>query len=295
MFNGVEVIVVSSALRLGYAPPLDWEAMMRYLAARAIHGVEHAAGGKYRRTITIDGDAAVLEIAPGGDTWLDLRVHGPQSSGEAHVVKQARDIFSLDADLDTANRHLATDPLLAPLIATRPGLRVPGTWDGYELGVRAIIGQQVSVAGASTIAARLVERHGAPVPDVEGYGLSHTFPPPAMLARADMNGIGLTSARTAAIQNFAAAVRDGSVHLDRAAPCDELVDSLVAIAGVGHWTAHYIALRMGVADAFPSTDLGLRRALERLSSTVTTPAVLARRAESWRPWRAQAAMHLWLS
>ena len=268
---------------------------MRYLAARAIHGVEHASGAAYRRTITIDGGPAVLEIAPGGDDWLALRVDPPFRKGVTHAERQARHIFNLDADLDSANRHLATDPLVAPLIAARPGLRVPGTWDAYELGVRAIIGQQVSVAGAGTIMAGVVQRHGMPVPGIERYGLSHTFPSPATLARADLNGIGLTSARTAAIQNFAAGVRDGSVHLDRATPCEELVDSLVAIPGVGHWTAHYIALRMGVADAFPSTDLGLRRALERLSSNVTTPAVLAQRAERWRPWRAQAAIHLWLS
>ena len=286
---------MSSVLRLGYAPPLDWEEMMRYLAARVIQGVEYVSGGAYRRTITIDGDPAVLEIAPGGDDWLALRIDPPHSDGMAQVVKHARHIFNLDADLDAANRQLAVDPLLEPLIAARPGLRVPGTWDAYELGVRAIIGQQVSVAGASTIAARLVQRHGTPVPDTERYGLSHTFPSPATLARAELSGIGLTSARTAAIQNFAAAVRDGAVDLDRATPSEELADSLVAIAGVGHWTANYIALRMGVADAFPSTDLGLRRALERLSSNVTTPAVLAQRAERWRPWRAQAAIHLWLS
>ncbi len=197
-------------LRLGYAPPLDWEAMTRYLATRAIQGVEHASGAAYRRTITIDGAPAVLEIAPGGDDWLALRVDPPYSKGMTHAVQQARHIFNLDADLDAANRHLAVDPLLAPLIAARPGLRVPGTWDAYELGVRAIIGQQVSVAGAGTIAARLVQRHGTPVSGIERYCLSHTFPSPATLARADLNGIGLTSARTAAIQNFATAVRDGA-------------------------------------------------------------------------------------
>ena len=269
--------------------------MVGYLAARAIQGVEHVSTAAYRRTITVDGDPGVLEIAPGGDGWLTVRAHSGHSEGVAHIAQQARHIFNLDADLHAANRHLAVDPVLGPLVAARPGLRVPGTWDAYELGVRAIIGQQVSVAGAGTIAARLVLRHGTPVPGIERFGLSHTFPAPATLARADLSGIGLTSARTRAIQNFASAVRDGTVGLDRGMSCEGIVASLVAIAGLGHWTAHYIALRMGKADAFPSTDLGLRRALARLTSDATTPAALAQRAERWRPWRAQAAIHLWLS
>jgi AraC family transcriptional regulator of adaptative response / DNA-3-methyladenine glycosylase II len=286
---------VSSEVRLDYAPPLDWEAMVRYLAARAMQGVEDVSSAAYRRTIILDGAPAVLEIAPGGDGWLKLRVHAGPSEGVAHVAQQARDIFNLDADLTAANRHLAVDPVLGPLVAARPGLRVPGTWDAYELGVRAIIGQQVSVAGAGTITARLVERSGTPVSGMEKFGLSHTFPSPATLARADLSGIGLTSARTRAIQNFATAVRDGAVRLDRGISCEALVDSLVAIPGIGLWTAHYIALRIGKADAFPSTDLGLRRALARLTSDATSPAALAQRAECWRPWRAQAAIHLWLS
>jgi AraC family transcriptional regulator of adaptative response / DNA-3-methyladenine glycosylase II len=286
---------VSSEFRLVYVPPLDWDAMLGYLAARAIQGVEHVSGAAYRRTITVEGDPAVLEISPGGDGWLTLRVHAGHSDSVAHVAQQARNIFNLDADLGAANRHLAVDPVLGPLIAARPGLRVPGTWDAFELGVRAIIGQQVSVAGAGTIAARLVQRHGTPVPGIEKFGLSHTFPPPAKLARADLSGIGLTSPRTRAIQNFAAALRDRAVRLDRGVPREALVDSLVAIPGIGHWTAHYIALRMGKGDAFPSTDLGLRRALARLTSDGATPAALAEREECWRPWRAQAAIHLWLS
>ena len=267
---------------------------MRYLGARAIRGVEQVSGTEYRRTITIDGDPAVLEIGPGGDDWLALRVHPPHTKGLNEIARQARHIFNLNADVDAANPHLAGDPLLGSLVAARPGLRVPGTWDAYELGVRAIIGQQVSVAGAGTITARLVERHGTPVPGIAQFGLSHIFPPPATLAAADLSGIGLTSARTAAIRNFATAVRDGSVLPDRGTPHGELVDSLVAIPGIGQWTAQYIALRMGEADAFPSTDLGLVRALARLTSNAVTPAALAQRAECWRPWRAQAAIHLWL-
>jgi AraC family transcriptional regulator of adaptative response / DNA-3-methyladenine glycosylase II len=286
---------VSSEVRLAYAPPLDWDAMVGYLAARAIQGVEDVSPAAYRRTIILDGDPGVLEIAPGADGWLRLSTHLRYSDGVVHVAQQTRQIFNLDIDLDAANRHLAVDPVLGTLVAARPGLRVPGTWDAYELGVRAIIGQQVSVAGACTIAARLVQRHGVLVPGIEEFGLSHTFPSPPALARADLSGIGLTSARTRAIQNFAVAVRDGTVDLQRGTSRDELVDSLVAIPGIGHWTAHYIALRMGEADAFPSTDLGLRRALAHLTSDATTPAALAQRAERWRPWRAHAAIHLWLS
>ena len=273
-------------LRLPHGP-LDWPAMLGYLAARAIPGVEHVDGSTYRRTIVIDGDPGVLELRPGGPDHLVLTAHLPHWGELIHVVERARRIVGLDADLEEAARHLEGDPVLAPL---RPGLRVPGTWDAFETGVRAILGQQVSVAGASTLAGRLVERHGHPVPGLRQLGLTHTFPTAQQLAEADLDGLGLTHGRGAAIRAFAAAVAADEVRLDRSASLDRLVDSITALDGLGPWTAHYVALRLGEPDAFPATDLGLRRAAARRSRTP-----LAELAERWRPWRALAATHLWLS
>jgi AraC family transcriptional regulator of adaptative response / DNA-3-methyladenine glycosylase II len=178
--------------------------------------------------------------------------------------------------------------VLGPLLRKRPGLRVPGTWDPYETGVRAILGQQVSVAGANTLAGRLVEQAGTPVPGLERFGLTHVFPSPATLAEADLSDVGLTTARAAAVGSFARAVAEDTIRLDRSVGLDGLASSIQAIEGLGSWTAQYIALRLGERDAWPATDLGLRRALGGSAS----PADLA---ERWRPWRALAATHLWLA
>jgi AraC family transcriptional regulator of adaptative response / DNA-3-methyladenine glycosylase II len=208
-----------------------------------------------------------------------------------HVVQRARRIFGLDVQ----PAPLGDDPTLGPLVRSRPGLRPPGTWDAFETGVRAIIGQQVSVAGAGTIIGRLVERHGTPVAGLGAIGLYRSFPGPEALARADLDGLGLTTARAAAVAAFARAVSDGDLVLDRATPLAGLVDAISAVPGLGPWTASYLALMMGEPDAFPAGDLGLRRALAP-SGDGPVPARRAEaEAERWRPWRAHAAVHLWLS
>jgi AraC family transcriptional regulator of adaptative response / DNA-3-methyladenine glycosylase II len=195
-------------LRLPFTPPLAWPEMLAYFAARAITGVESVSIDEqiYRRTVLVDGDPGVIEISPGGDDHLLLRAHLPHWEGLIHVVQRARRIFNLDADIEAAGAHLAADPLLAPLVEARPGLRMPGAWDPFEIGVRAIIGQQVSVRGAGTITARLVERHGTPVPGLGPMGLTHLFPGAAALSTADLRGLGLTSARIAASRTFAGAI-----------------------------------------------------------------------------------------
>ncbi len=281
-------------LRLSFTGPLDWEAMLGYMTTRAIAGVEHVAGGVYRRTVSIDGDPGAIEVAAAGPGQLRLTAHLPHWNGLIHVVQQVRHLFNLDADLRAAAEALGRDPLLAPSIRSHGGLRVPGVWDPFEVGVRAILGQQVSVTGASTIAGRLVARAGTPVPGLAQFGLTHVFPTPARLAAADLTGIGLTGARTSAVRSFAQAVDTGALRLDRSLSLEELVAATVAVPGLGPWTANYLALRMGEADAFPAGDLGIRRGLERLTGTPVTPREVADVAERWRPWRAQAAIHLWL-
>jgi AraC family transcriptional regulator, regulatory protein of adaptative response / DNA-3-methyladenine glycosylase II len=280
-------------LRLPYAGELDWAAMASYLAARAIPGVEHVSAGVYRRTIVVDGDPGVLELSAGGPDHLLLRAHLPHWEGLIHVVERARRLANLDADVEEGTRHLADDPTIGDRVVAHPGLRVPGTWDPFEIGVRAIIGQQVTVAGATTIAARLVQRHGTPVGGIHQLGLTHTFPAPATLAGADLGGLGLTDARAAAILRFAAAVDEDAVRLDGSVGLDDLIASIIAIPGLGPWTAQYIGLRVGERDAFPAGDLGLRRALGGPSAGLPSTTAVAALAERWRPWRALAAVHLW--
>lgn len=271
--------------------------MLDYLALRAIPGVEAVAGGIYRRTVVVDGVPGVIEVARGGDDHLLLRARLSHRDGLAEASRRVRRIFGLDIDLDAARAALAGDPVIGPLLAARPGLRVPGTWDPCEIGVRAIIGQQVTVAGASTLAGRLVERHGERVPDPAAPGLTHTFPSPSTLAEADLDGIGLTRARAGAVSAFAAAVAADRVRLDATVPLEELVAAIAGVHGVGPWTAQYVALRIGQPDALPASDLGLRRALAEPGAGPVLPsaAEVTVRAGAWRPWRALAAVHLWTS
>jgi AraC family transcriptional regulator of adaptative response / DNA-3-methyladenine glycosylase II len=280
-------------LRLPFAGPLDWATLIAFFAARAIPGVELIHGDTYRRTVVIDGDPGVLELSGGGADHLLLRAHLPASAGLIPVAERARRIASLDVDVAEPTRHLAGDPAIGPLLSAHPGVRVPGTWDPFETGVRAVIGQQVTVAGATTIAGRLVERIGDPVPGLRRLGLTHTFPSPQTLASADLSGLGMPEARAEAIRSFARAVADGDVRLDRSMGLDRLVTAITAIPGLGPWTAHYIALRLGERDAFPAADLGLQRALGRHIAPST--AALTRFSERWRPWRAWAAAHFWMA
>jgi AraC family transcriptional regulator of adaptative response / DNA-3-methyladenine glycosylase II len=282
-------------LRLAYQPPLDWETMLGFLGSRAITGVEHVTDDTYRRTVALDGDPGVLELSAGPTGHLLLRAHLPHWEGLIHVVARARHIFNLDADVDGARRALGTDPIIGPLVHARPGLRPPGTWDPFETGVRAIVGQQVSVAGANTITARIVARHGTPVAGLASMGLTHLFPPPAMLAGADLSGLGLTTARAGAINAFARSVAAGGVDLDRSRSLDHFVASITAVPGLGPWTAQYLALRMGEPDAFPASDLGLRRALMQEAGGTVSGRGAEDAAQAWSPHRAYAAVQLWLA
>ena len=282
-------------LRLPVEGPLDWALLLGYFARRAVAGVEHVADGVYRRTIVVDGDPGVIELRDGGPGVVLLTVHLPTVAGLIHVVERARRIFALDRDPREANAVLADDPVLGAQVAARPGLRVPGTWDPLETGVRAIVGQQVSVAGASTVMGRIVERVGTPVPGLVPFGLRHTFPDAGTLARADLTAIGMPGARATAITAFAAAVDKGEVPLDGRLGLDDLVEALCSVRGLGPWTAHYLALRMGESDAFPVGDLGLRRAAAPVGSGPLSAAELATRSEPWRPHRGLAALRLWLS
>jgi AraC family transcriptional regulator of adaptative response / DNA-3-methyladenine glycosylase II len=242
------------------------------------------SGGIYRRTFVAGTQRAVVEIGFGGG-HLTVRSESPVPTDPV------RRLFNLDADIDGAVAHLSADAVVGPLVRAHPGRRPAGAWDPFEVGVRAIVGQQVSVAGASTLTGRLAGRHGRPVPG--GDGLTRVFPAPTVLAEADLDGIGLTTARTAAVRAFARAVAGGSVRL---MADGDLSTALEAVRGLGPWTAQYLALRLGDPDAFPASDLGLRRAVaRRVGVDDLTASALATRAAAWRPWRAMAAMQLWLA
>ena len=281
------------SVRLVYRPPLDWASTARYLAARAIPGVEAVDERSYRRTIEWDGNPGVIELAPDpGDSHLVLTVYLGQLGGLIHVVERARRIFDLGADPVVITDALRRDSALAPLVTTCPGLRVPGAWDPYELAVRAVLGQQVSVAAATNLAGKVAATFGTPA-DWSDPALTRVFPGPEVLAGADLASVGMPARRAEAVRALAAAVAAGELTLDGSQRLDALVTQLCALPGIGPWTAQYIAMRAcGEPDAFPAGDLGLRRAAGNGNGPVDE-AELEARSQAWRPWRAYAAMHLW--
>jgi AraC family transcriptional regulator of adaptative response / DNA-3-methyladenine glycosylase II len=265
--------------------------MLSFLAARAIPGVEEVERGEYRRAFAHDDamGSVVVRPAPGAGHLL-ATIRLSRIGALPAVVGRIRRLLDLDADAHAIDAHLGRDRLLAPLVRARPGLRVAGAWDELELAVRAILGQQISVAAARTIAGRIAAAHGQPVP---GDPPRVAFPGKEQLAGASLEGVGLPRARAAAVVALARAALESPSLLRPAEHLEATVERLAALPGVGRWTAQYIAMRaLREPDAFPASDLGLLRAMAR-SGVRPTAAELARRAEAWRPWRAYAAMHLW--
>jgi AraC family transcriptional regulator, regulatory protein of adaptative response / DNA-3-methyladenine glycosylase II len=280
-------------LRLPFKPPLNWPATISFLRPRIVPGVELIEGDRYRRTISVGAWTGSLEVRPAADEsclWLELPAAPPAAL--MPIVARISRMFDLGADVGRIEQHLAGDDELAPLIRKRPGLRVPGSWDPFELGVRAILGQQVSVAAATTLAARLVESLGTAL-QTKYAGLRAIFPSPAAIASSDLSGLGIPAKRAEAICSFAAAVRDQSIPLDGTRPPSEVTQALNELPGIGSWTAEYIALRgLHEPDAFPASDLAIRRWLSRERPMGNVE--ILRRAEAWRPWRAYATIHLWM-
>jgi AraC family transcriptional regulator of adaptative response / DNA-3-methyladenine glycosylase II len=277
------------ALKLVHDAPYDWQALLRFFAARAIPGVDEVEGETYRRSFVLGRVRGAVAVAPAGQGALAARVRTPSKVNETELAAKLRRLFDLDASGNKVAAHLRRDMTLARSLKKRPGLRVPGVWDPFELGVRAILGQQVSVAAASTLAGRIASKFGKTA--ARGHPkLTRLFPKPDDLADANLSGIGLTTRRAATVTTFARAVADDPALLANTAPLDAFVERIVDLPGFGPWTAHYMAMRLGYADAFPASDLGVRKAL----NTKSDKEVL-RRAEAWRPYRAYATMHLWAS
>lgn len=282
-------------LTLPFRPPYDWDAMIEHLAARAIPGVESVTQGAWRRTIALGGDEGTVAVRRGRGHALVATVRFPGLTALPKVIARLRRVFDLGADPVAIGECLSADPTLAPLVAARPGLRAPGAWDGFELAVRAVLGQQVSVGAAVTLLGRLVARLGRRREGADD-GLTHLFPTPEAVSRAELSALGVPGARARTLTAIATAVLDRPELLETARDLDEATARLTAIPGVGPWTAHYIALRqLREPDAFPSSDVGLLRALAAPDGTRPTPAALEARSQAWRPWRAYAAQHLWTS
>ncbi len=284
------------ALRLGYRPPYDFEAMLAFLRGRALPGVELVDEHSYARVFgPVDAPGWLrLSAWPGGEHALRLQLHCPQPMQMLGVVTKLRRMFDLDANPQSIGDALKQSPVLKPLLRKRPGLRLPGGWDGFEIAVRAILGQQVSVAAARTLATRIVQRYGTPVESALP-GLERLFPGPEALADVDLREIGLTTARAGTVRGVAQALLDGRIDFRSEQPLDEFVERWVALPGIGEWTAHYMAMRaLSHPDAFPAADLILRRAAAGDGPELSTKALTAM-AEAWRPWRAYTVMHLWRS
>ena len=285
-------------LTLSYAPPYDWDAMIQFLTARAIPGVEVVTPTRYCRTIELDGHGGTIEVAPlPGRNALVATIRFPNVTALPTIVARIRQLFDLGADIETIGAQLATDPSLSPLVAARPGLRVPGAWDGFELAVRAVLGQQITVTAARHLAGRITAAHGERLratADTATGDPTILFPRPERLAAADLSRLGMPRARAAAIAGVAATAAADPALFRRREDLSAAVARLRALRGIGEWTAHYIAMRaLREPDAFPADDVGLLRAAADATGTRPTPAALMARAERWRPWRAYAAQHLW--
>jgi AraC family transcriptional regulator of adaptative response / DNA-3-methyladenine glycosylase II len=271
---------------LAYRAPFDWPALLRFFAARAIPGVDEVAGKTYSRTFALGRHHGRLSVEPSQST-LTMAADGKVDTDV--LGAKVRLLFDLDAPGRKIAAHLRRDKSLEPSLKKRPGLRVPGVWDPFELGVRAILGQQVSVAAASTLAGRIATKFGKTA--AKGHTtLTRLFPKPEDLADANLDGMGLTTRRAATVTSFARAVRDDATLLAADQLLDTFVERIVDLPGFGPWTAHYMAMRLGHTDAFPASDLGVRKALN-----TTSDKEALRLAERWRPYRAYATMHLWAS
>jgi AraC family transcriptional regulator, regulatory protein of adaptative response / DNA-3-methyladenine glycosylase II len=280
-------------LLLRYHPPYDWQAMIAFLRRRAIPGIEHVTDRRYARTVQLDGLTGTVAVEPAHGHALRVTVRFPKLSALPAVIARLRRVFDLGADPLAIAAHLAEDPALAPLVEARPGLRVPGAWDGFELAIRAVLGQQITVAAAAGLAGRMVAAYGERL-SPPGDHLAYVFPRPETIASADLSSLGMPKSRAAALSAVAAAAVADRHLFDANCGLDEAVKRLRAIRGVGEWTAQYIALRqLREPDAFPAADLGLLRAIAGREGRRHSSSELLSRADAWRPWRAYAAQHLW--
>ncbi len=284
----------TTTLDLDYVPPLDWHFFLRYLGNRATPGVEAVTGKGYVRTIDNDGRPGTLTVSHHPSEFrLIVEIQSESEVPVERIIGRVRRIFDLDTDMRSVHRTLGDDPFLKPLLAAAPGIRIPGAWSSFELLVRTIVGQQVSVKSATTIMGRLVSRLGTPLAERTTGELSHLFPAPREIANANLEAIGMPSSRVIALQRVARAVTEGLIPVSyEHAVVPDVRNALLSLPGIGPWTVEYFALRaLRDADAWPVTDLILRRAVERITAAAASPH--SQNMTKWSPFRGYAAMHLW--
>lgn len=283
-------------LHLAYRPPYDFAGLLAFFAHRAIPGIESVDAQSYRRLFVFDHQPGWLAVrALPHQPALELLVQHPRPAVLLAITTRVRHMFDLDADIAVIETRLATSPLLQPLLQCFPGIRVAGCWDGFEIAVRAVLGQQVSVTAARTLATRLLERYGTPVqvPPAIPAGLHTLFPTPASLANADLTRLGITRTRATTIRTLAAAIASGQLNFHPEQTLNDFVARWMELPGIGAWTAHYIAMRtLGQPDAFPAADLVLRKTAGN-AGNVLSSRVLEMLSQDWRPWRAYATFLLW--
>lgn len=290
-------------LRLAYRAPFAWDAMLNYLAGRIIAGVEVVENKEYVRSVHIgygheclQGWIRVAHLSK--EQQLEVQVSNQLSPVLMPLLARVRQQFDLDANPTIVESHLASDTLLATQLKITPGLRVPGAFDRFELAIRAVLGQQISVAAATTLAARLVQQFGIPV-TTPFAGITHHFPEAAQLARISverLSQIGLPKTRAATVLAVAQFAADGGLEITPGASLEQAVAQLKSVRGIGEWTAQYIALRaLRFPDAFPAGDLGLQKAAAENSEMKISEAQLLDHAKTWSPWRGYAALLLWES
>jgi AraC family transcriptional regulator of adaptative response / DNA-3-methyladenine glycosylase II len=279
-------------IRLACRPPFDWPALVDFLRPRATPGVEVVQDNTYQRTIRVGGSTGVIEVRPGKtEPALAVRIELPGCQFLMKVVDRVRRIFDLGADPLRIAEDLSRDQRLKPLLDQRPGLRVPGVWDGFELAVHAILGQQLTLRDSTESTGRLVRAFGKPL-QTSIQGLTHLFPRPEDLVDADLSRAGIRGSRAGTLHALARAVCRGKLTFAASMSLEEGISRICSIPGIGESAAHYIAMRaMGEPDAFPFADPGLRTGLGRDGNPASLPEVV-RIAEGWRPWRAYAAMHI---
>lgn len=291
-----ETVPDSIALRLAYRPPLAWPALLDFLTGRGAAGVEAAVGLRYLRTVQLDGRRGWLAVQPDtGAARPQLRVQLSASLLPVlgTTLQRLRRLFDLDANPEVIASQLARDSRLAPLLQATPGLRVPGAFDGFELALRAVLGQQVTVKAATTLFGRFAARYGEPA-QTPFPELRHHAPTAERVAEASRQALielGLTSRRADTVQRLAQAMAAGRLRLEPGSDPEATLAAMQELPGIGPWTAHYVAMRaLGWPDAFPDGDLGLLKAVAAPNARALRAA-----AEAWRPWRAYAAIHFWRS
>jgi AraC family transcriptional regulator of adaptative response / DNA-3-methyladenine glycosylase II len=284
-------------LLLPYRPPYDWAAIIRFLTARAITGLEVVTSRSYSRAVEFDGAIGSIHITHAPDqSSLRVTVRFPRLNALPTIIARLRRQFDLGAEPMAIASALSSDSILAPLVLARPGLRVPGGWDGFEIAVRAVLGQQITVKAATKLATRIVATLGTLLAEEIGsVGLTHVFPCPQQFNAETLRGLGMTRARAASLAGVAEAVIADPRLFEPRRDLAEAVARLRDLAGIGEWTAQYIALRaMGESDAFLAADAALQRKFANYGRRPSVPQLLAR-AEHWRPWRAYAMLHLWMA